>query len=92
MFSYLKGIFTIRNQVAPNIINHLYTLSMFIIIGYGILVTAVLISEGFGLIGVLSGLIALVFMPLIARVFFELLQVPFKILDQLERNSNNKRK
>lgn len=90
LLKLIKRVFTIHTFVTPKILKYFYVISILFAIAYGALLIGVYLNEGFGLVGVIAGVIGLILTPLFVRVFFELLLIRFKILDELEKLNNKK--
>jgi len=90
--NFIKKGLSLEKTVAPKILQYLYILSLIGGITYSILILIVAITNGFGMMGVLLGLIGMIFTPLVIRVIFELWIVLFKILEELQKLNKSKGK
>lgn len=92
MLNFIKKVFSLETFVSPKILKHVYIFSILVAIAYGSLLITVYIDAGLGLAGIIAGIIGLILTPIFVRIIFELMVIPFRILEELQEMNNKKRK
>lgn len=86
----IKKIFTLNDLITPKIINIIYVATIIFAVSYGLLIIAFALVEDIGITGIVLGIMIMIFSPIFVRVWFEIIKVPFRILEELQKINNEK--